>query len=46
MTYSVEEVQRITRVAGQLAMLSDPPLAITSVDKANVISFKLGISYF
>jgi 3-isopropylmalate dehydrogenase len=38
MTYSVEEVQRITRVAGQLAMLTDPPQPITSIDKANVLA--------
>lgn len=38
MTYSVEEVQRITRVACQLALLHDPPLAITSIDKANVLA--------
>lgn len=38
MVYSVKEVERITRVAGQLAMLSTPPLAITSIDKANVLA--------
>jgi 3-isopropylmalate dehydrogenase len=38
MTYSVEEVQRITRVAAKLALLSDPPLPITSIDKANVLA--------
>lgn len=38
MTYSVEEVQRITRVAAQLSLLHNPPLAITSIDKANVLA--------
>lgn len=38
MEYSVEEVQRITRVACELAMLSYPPLSITSIDKANVLA--------
>jgi 3-isopropylmalate dehydrogenase len=38
MTYSVDEVQRITRVACQLALLHSPPLPITSVDKANVLA--------
>jgi 3-isopropylmalate dehydrogenase len=38
MTYTVKEVERITRVAGNLALLSDPPLAITSIDKANVLA--------
>jgi 3-isopropylmalate dehydrogenase len=38
MTYSVEEVQRITRVACELALLHNPPLPITSIDKANVLA--------
>jgi 3-isopropylmalate dehydrogenase len=38
MTYTVKEVERITRVAGNLALLSDPPLPITSIDKANVLA--------
>jgi 3-isopropylmalate dehydrogenase len=38
MIYSVEEVQRITRVAAQIAITSDPPLPIHSVDKANVLA--------
>ncbi|KAG8721902.1 3-isopropylmalate dehydrogenase [Ceratobasidium sp. 395] len=38
MVYSVEEVQRITRVAAQIALAADPPLKIHSVDKANVLA--------
>ncbi|KAJ3117461.1 3-isopropylmalate dehydrogenase [Phlyctochytrium bullatum] len=38
MSYSVSEVERITRVAAQLAMLSNPPQTITSIDKANVLA--------
>lgn len=38
MPYSVEEVQRITRVAAQIALAANPPLAIHSVDKANVLA--------
>ncbi|TDL29817.1 3-isopropylmalate dehydrogenase [Rickenella mellea] len=38
MIYGVEEVKRITRVAGQIALASDPPLEIHSVDKANVLA--------
>jgi 3-isopropylmalate dehydrogenase len=38
MIYSVEEVQRITRVAAQIAITSNPPLPIHSVDKANVLA--------
>jgi len=38
MTYSVEEVQRITRVAAQIALAANPPLTIHSVDKANVLA--------
>jgi len=38
MIYSVAEVQRITRVAAQVALSADPPLEIHSVDKANVLA--------
>ncbi|KAI9513253.1 3-isopropylmalate dehydrogenase [Russula earlei] len=38
MIYSVEEVRRITRVAAQIALASDPPLPIHSIDKANVLA--------
>lgn len=38
MIYSVEEVQRITRVAAQVALAADPPLEIHSIDKANVLA--------
>jgi len=38
MIYSVSEVQRITRVAAQIAISSNPPLEIHSVDKANVLA--------
>lgn len=38
MVYSVEEVQRITRVAAQIALAADPPLAVHSIDKANVLA--------
>ena len=38
MTYSVPEVQRITRVAAQIALSTDPPLEIHSIDKANVLA--------
>ncbi|GAA6008619.1 hypothetical protein JCM11491_003371 [Sporobolomyces phaffii] len=37
-TYSVKEVERITRLAGYLAGLSNPPLEVHSVDKANVLA--------
>ncbi|WVQ94220.1 3-isopropylmalate dehydrogenase [Kwoniella sp. CBS 9459] len=37
-TYSIPEVERITRVAAQIALAADPPLPITSVDKANVLA--------
>lgn len=36
--YSVPEVERITRVAAQIALAADPPLPIHSVDKANVLA--------
>jgi 3-isopropylmalate dehydrogenase len=38
MIYSVEEVQRITRVAAQIAMTTNPPMDIHSIDKANVLA--------
>jgi len=38
MIYSVGEVERITRVAAQIALASNPPLAIHSIDKANVLA--------
>lgn len=37
-TYSVPEIQRITRVAAQIALAANPPLKITSLDKANVMA--------
>lgn len=36
--YSVPEVERITRVAAQIALAAEPPLVIHSVDKANVLA--------
>jgi 3-isopropylmalate dehydrogenase len=38
MIYSVGEVQRITRVAAQVALSTNPPMEIHSVDKANVLA--------
>lgn len=38
MVYSVSEVQRITRVAAQVALAAKPSLPIHSVDKANVLA--------
>ncbi|KAF8580593.1 3-isopropylmalate dehydrogenase [Ramaria rubella] len=38
MIYSVPEVQRITRVAAQIAMTTTPPMAVHSIDKANVLA--------
>ncbi|KAJ7068519.1 3-isopropylmalate dehydrogenase [Mycena amicta] len=38
MIYSVPEVERITRVAATIAMASNPPLEIHSIDKANVLA--------
>lgn len=37
-TYSVVEIQRITRVACQIALAANPPLKVTSLDKANVLA--------
>ncbi|WWD22742.1 3-isopropylmalate dehydrogenase [Kwoniella shandongensis] len=36
--YSKSEVERITRVAAQIALAAEPPLPVTSVDKANVLA--------
>ena len=36
--YTVGEIQRIARVAAHLAMTADPPHAVHSVDKANVLA--------
>lgn len=36
--YSVAEVQRITRMAGFMALQHNPPLPIWSLDKANVLA--------
>jgi 3-isopropylmalate dehydrogenase len=38
MVYSVPEVERITRVAAQIALAANPPLPIHSIDKANVLA--------
>jgi len=38
MIYSESEIQRITRVAAQLAMSTNPPMEIHSIDKANVLA--------
>jgi 3-isopropylmalate dehydrogenase len=38
MIYTVAEVERITRVAAQIALTTNPPLAIHSIDKANVLA--------
>ena len=38
MVYSIPEVQRITRVAAQIALQANPPLAVHSIDKANVLA--------
>lgn len=36
--YSRAEVERITRLAAHLALQHDPPLPVTSLDKANVLA--------
>ncbi|KAH8817453.1 Isopropylmalate dehydrogenase-like domain-containing protein [Xylogone sp. PMI_703] len=36
--YTAEEVQRITRVAAELALRHDPPWPVISLDKANVLA--------
>lgn len=38
MLYSVAEVERITRVAGNIALAANPPLPVHSIDKANVLA--------
>ncbi|KZW04358.1 3-isopropylmalate dehydrogenase [Exidia glandulosa HHB12029] len=38
MVYSVSEVQRITRVAANIALAANPPLPVHSIDKANVLA--------
>lgn len=38
MIYSETEIQRITRVAAQIALAANPPLAVHSIDKANVLA--------
>ncbi|QKX62064.1 uncharacterized protein TRUGW13939_09220 [Talaromyces rugulosus] len=36
--YSRAEIERITRLAGHLALQNDPPLPVWSLDKANVLA--------
>lgn len=36
--YSRQEIERITRLAGFLALKSNPPAKVTSLDKANVLA--------
>ncbi|KAI9751902.1 MAG: 3-isopropylmalate dehydrogenase [Lichina confinis] len=36
--YTRPEIERITRLAGHLAQRHDPPLAVSSLDKANVLA--------
>lgn len=36
--YSRAEIERVTRLAGFMAMKSDPPLKVWSLDKANVLA--------
>jgi len=38
MAYSIGEVKRITRVAAQIALASNPPMPLHSIDKANVLA--------
>lgn len=38
MAYTKSEIERITRVAAQIALASNPPLPIHSIDKANVLA--------
>lgn len=37
-SYKRSEVERIARLAGQMASVSKPPLAVHSIDKANVLA--------
>ncbi|KAF7188113.1 3-isopropylmalate dehydrogenase AMT6 [Pseudocercospora fuligena] len=36
--YRREEIERVTRLAGRMASMRDPPLPVTSLDKANVLA--------
>ena len=36
--YSVEEIERVVRLAGNLASVEDPPVPVWSLDKANVLA--------
>ncbi|KAF1914619.1 3-isopropylmalate dehydrogenase [Ampelomyces quisqualis] len=36
--YSVEEIERVVRLAGSLASAEDPPVPVWSLDKANVLA--------
>lgn len=36
--YSIPEVQRITRLAAEIALRHDPPWPVISLDKANVLA--------
>lgn len=36
--YTREQIERVARLAGYLAMQSDPPLPVWSLDKANVLA--------
>lgn len=36
--YSRAEIERVTRLAGHLALQSDPPMPVWSLDKANVLA--------
>ncbi|BFZ59396.1 3-isopropylmalate dehydrogenase [Saitoella coloradoensis] len=38
MPYSREEIERVTRLAGSLAMLTTPPQPVHCIDKANVLA--------
>lgn len=38
MIYNVSEIERITRIGAEIALLSNPPSPIISVDKANVLA--------
>ena len=38
MVYSRQEIERITRVACQLATTTTPPMKLVSIDKANVLA--------
>jgi len=38
MSYSIPEIQRITKVAAQIALSTNPPMPIHSIDKANVLA--------